>query len=61
MPLPTASPVLSLIIAVYNKPEILRLVLAACDRQSMREFEVVVADDGSGPAIAEAVREAQHL
>ena len=61
MPLPTASPVLSLIIAVYNKPEILRLVLAACDRQSMREFEVIVADDGSGPAIAEAVREAQHL
>lgn len=61
MPLPTASPVLSLIIAVYNKPEILRLVLAACDRQSMREFEVIVADDGSGPAIVEAVREAQHL
>lgn len=57
----SASPVLSLVIAVYNKPEILRLVLAACDRQSMREFEVIVADDGSGPAVAEVVRESQHL
>jgi glycosyltransferase involved in cell wall biosynthesis len=61
MPPHSASPVLSLVIAVYNKPEILRLVLAACDRQSMREFEVIVADDGSGPAVAETVRESQRL
>lgn len=61
MPPHAVSPVLSLVIAVYSKPEILRLVLAACDRQSMREFEVIVADDGSGPAVAEAVRESQHL
>jgi glycosyltransferase involved in cell wall biosynthesis len=46
---------LSLIVAVYNKPGNLRLVAAACARQSFREFEVLVADDGSGPGIAEVV------
>ncbi len=52
--------VLSLVIAVYNKPDILRLVLAACARQSKTDFEVIVADDGSGPGVADAVREAQQ-
>ncbi|MCI0331078.1 MAG: glycosyltransferase [candidate division Zixibacteria bacterium] len=50
---------LSFIIAVYNKPDILRLVLAACARQSFTDFEVIVADDGSGPAVREVVAEAQ--
>ncbi len=50
-------PQLSLIIAVYNKPENLRLVLAACARQSLNEFEVIVADDGSGPEIKEVINE----
>jgi glycosyltransferase involved in cell wall biosynthesis len=48
-------PDLSLIIAVYNKPENLRLVLAALERQSLSAFEVLVADDGSGPPLREAV------
>ncbi len=51
------SPKLSLIIAVYDKPENLRLVLAACARQSLHEFEVIVADDGSGPEIKEVINE----
>lgn len=54
------SPKLSLVIAVYNKPENLRLVLAACSRQSLREFEVIIADDGSGPAIGEVIAEAKR-
>jgi len=44
-------PRLSLIIAVYNKPEILRFVLEACKRQLFRDFEVILADDGSGPQV----------
>ena len=52
-----SSPDLSLIIAVYNKPEVLRLVLAACARQSFRNFEVIIADDGSGPAIRTLIDE----
>jgi glycosyltransferase involved in cell wall biosynthesis len=52
-------PQISLVIAVYNKPEILRLVLAACARQSMTEFEIIAADDGSGPAVKQVVDEAR--
>lgn len=47
--------------AVYNKPENLRLVLAACARQSFKDFEVIIADDGSGPSVKEVVNEAQRL
>lgn len=52
------SPQLSLIIAVYNRPHELRCVLAGCSRQSFTDFEVIVADDGSGPAIKDVVDEA---
>lgn len=52
-------PSLSLIIAVYNKPEVLRFVLAACARQSIRSFEVIVADDGSGPAVRQVIEESR--
>ena len=45
------APDISLIIAVFNKPEVLRLVLAACARQSFSRFEIIIADDGSGPAV----------
>jgi len=51
---------LSLSIAVYNKPENLRLVLGACARQTLKEFEVIVADDGSGPDVAQVVRDARE-
>ncbi|HEX9006916.1 MAG TPA: glycosyltransferase [Bacteroidota bacterium] len=52
-------PGLSLIIAVYNKPEILRLVLAALARQSFTNFEAIIADDGSGPDVSDVIGEAQ--
>jgi glycosyltransferase involved in cell wall biosynthesis len=55
------TPKLSLVIAVYNKPNNLRLVLAACQRQSFADFEAIIADDGSGPEIGSVVKEAQHL
>lgn len=51
---------LSLIVSVYNREDVVRLVLAALGRQSYLNFEVVVADDGSGPAIANLVREARE-
>ncbi len=52
-------PDLSLVISVYNREEVLRLVLAAVQRQSFREFEVIVADDGSGPGVKDVVDEAR--
>jgi len=51
---------LSLIIAVYNKPEVLRCVLAACSRQSMKDLEIIVADDGSGPAVAQVIEDSRR-
>ena len=55
------SPKLSLVIALYNKPDNVRLVLAACARQLFKDFEVIIADDGSGPSVKEVVNEAQRL
>jgi glycosyltransferase involved in cell wall biosynthesis len=47
----------SVIIAVYNAIRELRLVLTGYSRQSFRDFEVVIADDGSGPEMAEFLDE----
>jgi glycosyltransferase involved in cell wall biosynthesis len=55
------NPRLSLAIAVYDKPENLRLVLAALARQSFTDFEAIIADDGSGPGVRVVVEEARAL
>jgi glycosyltransferase involved in cell wall biosynthesis len=46
---------LTLIIAVYNASRYLEFIFAALDRQSMLDFEVIIADDGSGPEISQLV------
>jgi len=46
------SPSLSLVVAVYNRADVLELVFLSLLKQTFRDFEVVVADDGSGPEIA---------
>jgi glycosyltransferase involved in cell wall biosynthesis len=46
----TARPSSSLLIATYNWPEALRLVLASVRAQHVLPSEVVIADDGSGEA-----------
>ena len=46
---------LTLVIPVYNTPRYLELLITALGRQSLTEFEVVVADDGSGPEVAEVI------
>jgi glycosyltransferase involved in cell wall biosynthesis len=46
---------LSLVIAVYNQTRYLEFIIAALRRQTMREFEVIVADDGSGPEVARLI------
>lgn len=38
---------ISLIISFYNKIELLKLIFAALEEQTLRDFEVVIADDGS--------------
>src|SRR5262249_59369798 len=46
---------LSVVVATYEWPEALELVLRSLADQSERDFEVIVADDGSGPETAEVV------
>lgn len=43
---------ISLIVTTYNREDALAAVLRALARQTDRDFEVIVADDGSGPATA---------
>ncbi|MFW6147360.1 MAG: glycosyltransferase [Thermodesulfobacteriota bacterium] len=47
----------SVIITTYNWPEALGLTLDSLTKQSIRSMEVIVADDGSGPATAQVVKE----
>ena len=48
---------LSVIVTTYNNPRGLQLVLAGLQRQTFRDFELLVADDGSGPDTAAVVAE----
>jgi len=43
---------LSVIVTTYNNPRALALVLAGLARQTVRDFELLIADDGSGPETA---------
>ncbi|HEU4364531.1 MAG TPA: glycosyltransferase [Candidatus Krumholzibacteria bacterium] len=52
-------PDVSLVIAVYQRGDFLALVLTSLLAQTLRNFEVIIADDGSGPAIAEVIADFQ--
>ena len=45
----------SLIVSTYNRPDALGAVLRSLARQTDRNFEIVVADDGSGPQTREVI------
>ncbi len=46
---------ISVIVATYNRPDALDAVLRGLSRQSDRNFEIVIADDGSGPETARVI------
>ncbi len=48
---------ISVIVSTYNRADALDAVLRALSRQSDRDFEIIIADDGSGPATARVVRD----
>ena len=56
-PLGTLGIRVSVIVTTYNSPRALALVLAALARQTVRGFEILIADDGSGPETAALIRE----
>jgi glycosyltransferase involved in cell wall biosynthesis len=45
----------SLIVSTYNRPDALGAVLRSLARQTDRDFEIVVADDGSAPQTREVI------
>lgn len=47
---------ITVVVTTYNQPEWLQLVLSGFSAQTDREFQLVVADDGSGPETARVVR-----
>ena len=49
-------PSISVIISTYNSEEWLEKVLWGFQQQSFKDFEVVIADDGSGPRTKELIR-----
>lgn len=51
-----SEPRVSVIVTTYNKERELGLVLEGYRHQRYRSFEVIVADDGSGPATAELIK-----
>jgi glycosyltransferase involved in cell wall biosynthesis len=52
---PAKTPPVSVIVAVYNKPDFLEKVLLSLQNQTLKDFEIVVSDDGSGPEIREVI------
>ena len=48
----------SVIISIYNRIDYLKLVLAGFERQTLRDFEIILADDGSKHDI---IKEIEHL
>src|SRR5215469_6181154 len=48
---------ISLIVATYNREDALAAVLRSLSRQTDRDFELLIADDGSGTATARVITE----
>lgn len=50
-------PTISVIVGTYNSEEWLGKILYGFNQQSFRDFEVVIADDGSGPKTNELIQQ----
>jgi glycosyltransferase involved in cell wall biosynthesis len=46
---------ISVIVSTYNRPDALGACLRSLERQMAKDFEIVVADDGSGPATRDVI------
>src|SRR5882762_7451993 len=49
-------PSISLIVSVFERPDFLERIFASLENQTHAHFEVVIADDGSGPAVGDLVQ-----
>jgi glycosyltransferase involved in cell wall biosynthesis len=51
----------SVILAFYNRIDYLKLVFAGFERQSFRDFEIVIADDGSTSAVVKEIERISRI
>lgn len=51
-------PLISVIVTTYNRPDALALVLKHILDQTDQNYEIIVADDGSGPKTSAVIRDA---
>lgn len=49
------TPTISVVITTYNRPDALEAVIAACFMQDDKNFEIIIADDGSTANTREAI------
>lgn len=54
---PIESKFASILLSTYDLPHHLSMVLESLDRQTTRDFEILLCDDGSGPQTREVVEE----
>ena len=47
----------SLIIAFYNRTDYLEMVLAGLERQTLKGYEIIIADDGSNEQTVSQIKE----
>lgn len=52
-------PAASLIISFYNKIDYLKMILATLENQSFKDFEVIIADDGSKREVVQEIEKLQ--
>ncbi len=45
----------SVIISFFNKLDVLKIVLSGFERQSFKEYEIIIADDGSEPEVVKKI------
>lgn len=57
---PVNKPKATVIISVYNKFDFFERVLAGFEKQSIKDFEVILADDGSHEQTVDAIRRYQQ-
>ena len=56
----TSSPQVSVIISVYKDIEALRCILAGLERQTEKNFEILVTEDGEFPQLADYLQQQQE-
>jgi glycosyltransferase involved in cell wall biosynthesis len=56
----TTNPVFSIIVPVYNRPQEIRELLQSLTRQTFKDFEVLIVEDGSSSTSRDVVSEFQQ-